>query len=126
MPVRQVIVVNNTLKMPKGKIAAQVAHASLNAFLHGSQLQTHTLYVDMTDIMTEWLQGAHTKVCLKSDSEEEMRDIYQRAYDDGLPCSLIIDNGLTVFNGEKNLTTLCLGPVEKEVADKYTGHLKLL
>ena len=126
MSVRQVIIVNNTLKMPKGKIAAQVAHASLNAFLHGSRLEYNTLYLDMTDIMTEWLQGAHTKVCLKSDSEDEMRDIYQRALNDGLPCSLVVDNGLTVFNGEKNLTTVCIGPIDKEIADKYTGHLKLL
>lgn len=126
MSVRQVIIVNNSVKMPKGKIAAQVAHASLNAFLHGSQLEYNTLYVDMTKTMQDWLHGAHTKVCVKSDSEEEMRDIYQRALDDGLPCSLVVDNGLTVFNGEKTLTAVCIGPIDKVTADKYTGHLKLL
>ena len=126
MSVRQVIIVNNTVKMPKGKIAAQVAHASLNAFLHGSELEYHTLYVDMNNDMQDWLHGAHTKVCVKSDSEEEMRDIYQRALDDGLPCSLVVDNGLTVFNDEKTLTAVCIGPIDKVTVDKYTGHLKLL
>lgn len=126
MSVRQIIIVNNSVKMPKGKIAAQVAHASLNAFIHGSSLQQNTLYVDMTDIMTEWLQGAHTKVCVKSDSEDEMRDIYERALNNGLPCTMVIDNGLTVFNGQKTLTAVCIGPVDKETADMYTGHLKLL
>ena len=126
MSVRQVIIVNNSAKMPKGKIAAQVAHASLNAFLHGSHLENDSLRVDMTNAMQEWLYGAHTKVCVKSDSEEEMRDIYTRASNDGLPCSLVIDNGLTVFNGEKTLTAVCIGPVDKETADKYTGNLKRL
>jgi PTH2 family peptidyl-tRNA hydrolase len=73
-----------------------------------------------------WLEGAFTKVVLKSESEQELRDLYQKAKDLKIPCSLIEDNGLTQFHGVKTLTAIAIGPDDKSIINEITGHLKLL
>ena len=124
--VRQVIIVSTAAKMPKGKLAAQVAHASMGALLNDGMLTEHMLSLPLSTYAHEWLNGSFTKVCVRCDSEEEMLDIYKRVLDDGYPCAKIIDNGRTVFNGVPTLTTIGIGPLPKEIIDQYTGHLKLL
>lgn len=124
--VRQVIIVSTAAKMPKGKLAAQVAHASMGALLHGGGMTDSMLSLPLSEHAYEWLSGSFTKVCVKCDSEQEMLDIYQRVLDDGHPCAKIIDNGRTVFNGIPTLTTVGIGPLPKHIIDNYTGHLKLL
>ena len=55
-----------------------------------------------------------------------MLDIYQQAKDKGLPCSLIVDAGLTEFNGIPTKTCIAIGPAYSKYIDPITGHLKLL
>lgn len=128
---RQIIIVSTMAKMPKGKLAAQVAHASLSALLSQSTIYRNDsdepyLSTRLSKDMEEWLQGAFAKVTVKCDSEEEMIRIYNDANKLELPCSKIVDNGRTVFNGVPTLTCVGIGPCSKELTDEFTGHLKLL
>lgn len=58
-------------------------------------------------------------------SEEELLDIYNKAIEAVLPCSLIKDAGLTEFK-EPTYTAVAIGPSRPNDVDKITGHLKLL
>lgn len=126
--VRQVIIVSSSAKMPKGKLAAQVAHASLNSFLSSTEVTIDDDFnFKLSSDAHEWMtNGSHTKICVKCDSEDEMLDIYERLMNDGIPCAKIIDSGRTVFNGVSTLTAIGVGPAPKAIVDQYTSHLKLL
>ena len=111
---KQVIVVNDALKLPRGKLAAQVAHAAVAAFLE----------TDSRDQMT-WLEEGMPKVVLKGEDEAVLRELEQRAASLGLPVSLIEDAGRTVIP-EGTITCLGIGPAEDARIDEVTGELKLL
>lgn len=111
---KQAIIIRTDLKMGKGKIAAQSSHASLDSFLKSS-----------TTIRNEWLEEGMKKVVLKVKNEKELIDIFETAKKAKLPCSLIIDRGLTQIS-EGSKTAVGIGPAEDEKIDKITGHLKLL
>ena len=111
---KQVIIIRADLKLPKGKLAAQVAHASVDAALKSD---SHDL--------KKWRNEGMAKIVLKTDNEQEMIKYFQLAKDKGYPCSLITDAGKTVVApGTK--TCVGIGPVEEDKVDKLTSHLKLL
>lgn len=132
--VKQVIVVRKDLKMPKGKIAAQVAHAAMAVFLNmmdqsdgeDADSDQWSFEVKRGSAMEQWLTGSFTKPVLACSSEAELLELYQKAQDAGLPCSLITDNGLTVFNGVKTNTCIAIGPDYDSNINPITGHLPLL
>jgi PTH2 family peptidyl-tRNA hydrolase len=111
---KQVIVVRTDLKMGKGKLAAQVAHASLAAFLKTSYSKRK-----------KWLEEGAKKVVLKVSSEEELLKLYRKAKKEKLPCEIIADRGLTQLK-PGTFTALAIGPEKDERVDKITGDLKLL
>jgi peptidyl-tRNA hydrolase, PTH2 family len=114
---KQVIVVRNDLKMGKGKLAVQVAHAAVS-----SAENTRKTRREWFDI---WFERSQAKICVKVDSEKELRVLKGRLDEMGIPNSLIQDAGLTQLEPG---TTTCLGigPLPTETADRYTGDLKLL
>ncbi|MEM3609738.1 MAG: peptidyl-tRNA hydrolase Pth2 [Candidatus Anstonellales archaeon] len=114
--IKQVIVVRNDLKLGKGKLAAQVAHASLASYK--VCLNMRKAIVDM------WERQGMEKVVLKVDSEKELLELYEKVKDK-LPCALITDAGKTQVP-ENTITCLGIGPWEEEIIDLYTGNLKLL
>lgn len=117
MEVKQVVVVRADLKMGKGKLAAQVSHASLEAYklaLSKNPKETE-----------EWENSGKAKVVLKVSSEKELLEIYNLAKRAKLPCSLISDAGRTQLE-PGTITCLGIGPVEESFVDKITGKLKLL
>jgi len=131
MNTKQVIVVRKDLKMRKGKMIAQGAHASMKAILdegyedtdeHGFPVYTLAL----TAPIDEWINGIFTKVCVGVDSEEELLAIYNKACDLDMCSSLIQDVGKTEFNGVPTYTAVAIGPAEVSDVDAITGHLKLL
>ena len=134
MSTKQVIVMRTDLNMRKGKMVAQGCHSSLKVFFDRIEnINTypdgnrHEVIIDpITSEMREWIEGTFTKICVKCDSKEELYEIYNQATVKGLPCSLIIDNGLTEFNGVPTATCIAIGPASAEKIDKITGHLKLL
>lgn len=144
--VKQVIVVRTDLrnseghKIRTGKIAAQVAHASMKVFFDrmgyfrdcqfSNNDQMYDRYfqgeIKMTPEMYEWFKGAFTKICVSVDSEQELLEIYTKAKEANLPCALITDSGSTEFNGVPTNTCIAIGPSNVEDIDKITGGLKLL
>lgn len=126
MKVKQVIIVRKDLKMPPGKLAAQVAHASLGALLDEIRdTRSDKIFkVKEKSAAYTWLSESFVKIILAVDSEEELLEIYKQAKERGFPCSLIVDEGRTVFNGP-TITCLGIGPCFNVDIDKITGHLKL-
>lgn len=129
MGVKQVLVVRKDLNMRKGKIGAQCAHASLKVFFDRALLKPTKsniyLRIKMWKDAVEWYQNAFTKICVSVDSEEELIEIYQKACNAKIPCSLIIDAGRTEFNGVPTKTVVGIGPFDSGAIDKITGRLKL-
>jgi len=127
--VKMVIIVRNDLKMNKGKLAGQVAHASLAIILDKMKryqpIGYRTLYLKNDDPMEIWLSGKFTKVILKCESLEELVEIHKKAKISGLSTSLITDCGDTVFYSP-TITCCAIGPDYSEIIDKLTGHLRLL
>ena len=114
---KQVIVVRSDLKMGKGKLAVQVAHAAVS-----SAEKARKYHRDWYDA---WLSDNQAKICVKVQSEEELRRLKGRLDEQGIPCAIIEDAGLTQLDPG---TTTCLGigPLPTSVADRFTGDLKLL
>ena len=137
MKTKQVIVVRKDLNMRKGKLAAQVAHASMKAILDRmfkmpakhkwlehvwdewsiSILQGSPLY--------DWLTDKFTKIVVYVNSEEELMDLYIEAQKKNILHALIQDAGLTEFK-EPTYTCIAIGPDKNEVIDEITGGLPLL
>ena len=111
---KQVILIRNDLKMPKGKMAAQACHSSVES----------TLKSDKENVK-EWKKDGMMKAILRVDSEKELLKYNQMAKDSGLITSLITDAGRTFFK-EPTRTCLAIGPDKDEKIDKITGKLKLI
>lgn len=135
---KQIIVVRKDLNMRKGKIAAQAAHASMTVVLNAGRYDrgynddnectgaTFLLVMKPDDAMSQWLQGAFTKVCVYVNSEQELFDVYNAALQAKLPAAMIKDSGLTEFNGVPTNTCCAIGPAFPEDLARITGHLPLL
>lgn len=128
---KQVIVVRKDLNMRTGKIAAQVAHASLNSVLdlmHYSQRKMgRVLSLRETDPMCDWLDGElMTKIVVGVNSEEELFAIQEKAKEAGVRTSLVQDAGKTEFNGVPTYTCLAVGPNVPDKIDEITGKLELI
>lgn len=132
METKQVIVIRKDLKMRKGKMCAQAAHASMKVLLDYARNTLWGEYITINittkerEPLHEWLKGAFTKVVVGCDSEEELLDIHKKAEELGVMRSLIQDAGRTEFHGESTYTAVAVGPDEVSKVDKITGHLKLL
>jgi PTH2 family peptidyl-tRNA hydrolase len=114
---KQAIVVRSDLKMGKGKIAAQVAHASLSAAELARQRKQNWY--------EGWKDGGQAKIVLKVESEELLVELFRKAKSAGLPASLVEDRGLTQVE-PGTVTCLAVGPGPEAEVDGITGKLKLL
>jgi len=114
---KQVIVVRSDLKMSRGKIAAQAAHAAVSA-------SEKARLMNKEDWL-KWIQEGQKKVVVKVKSLEELLKIKEESEKLGLPTVLIEDKGLTeVPSG--TITCLGIGPALSKKIDKVTGNLPLL
>jgi PTH2 family peptidyl-tRNA hydrolase len=132
METKQVIVVRKDLNMRKGKLAAQVAHASMAFITRNLKEQTYTddNYVEARVYFNpeeeDWLDNSFTKVVVGVDSEDELMSVVGEAIHAGLTANVIIDSGKTEFNGVRTITCAAIGPHDANKIDKITGDLKLL
>ncbi|GAG83355.1 unnamed protein product [marine sediment metagenome] len=129
MSVKQVIVVRKDLNMRKGKLAAQVAHASLKAVIDlawWTDAYGNTHFGDIyDDDVIKWLKGDMTKIVVGVEIETELLGLYVKTNLTKIPHALIQDAGKTEFK-KPTYTALAIGPAKEEDVDKITGNLVLL
>lgn len=111
---KQVIVVNGALDLPRGKMAAQVAHAAVGAFLGAPRRN-----------QADWLRQGMPKVVVQCASEDELDALLIQAEAAGLPTMLVRDAGKTVVQAG-TATCVGIGPDLAERIDPITGELPLV
>lgn len=114
MEFKQLIIVRQDLQLPKGKLAAQCAHAAVEAAWRAPK-----------ESVRSWRDQGMGKVVLKVPDEQAMIAELQRAKDAGFPTALITDAGKTVV-APGTRTCIAIGPAASEDLDKYFSALKLL
>jgi len=114
MSFKQVIAVRADLRLGKGKLAAQVAHASLGAYRYAGG-----------EAKFAWEHDGEKKVVVKVRGVEELTELQKKARSLGISCALITDAGRTGVE-PGTTTALGLGPAEEKVLDSLTGKLKLV
>ena len=133
--------------MSKGKMAAQVSHASMAfltrpVFLDKRKMFTHPVFDQDTgkesgfvyDLFidndtAEWMTDSFTKVILEVHNEKEMEKVVKKALNNGLvedkDFFKIIDKGLTEFNNVPTWTCIGFKPMQAEKIDIVTKRLQL-
>ena len=110
---KQAIIVRWDLNLSKGKMSAQVAHASVSAYKKADKKEAEM-----------WELTGQKKVILKIAGKKELLEIFMKAKKEKIPCALIKDAGRTEIP-EGTITCAGLGPTDSEKIDKVAGHLKL-
>jgi len=111
---KQVILVRADLKLPKGKTAAQAAHAAVEAAHRAEK-----------DVYNSWRKEGMAKIAVKVDNEKQLYAIIQQAKDAGLATAIITDAGKTTV-APGTVTCGAIGPAEDTKVDQITHELKLL
>lgn len=109
---KQVILVREDLNMPKGKMAAQVAHAAVECVVATDK-----------SLLELWRKQGMKKIVLKVKDLKELKSYKSIADDNGLIARMITDAGHTVFK-EATITCVGIGPDEENKIDAVTGKLE--
>ncbi len=113
MEMKQAIVARTDIGMGTGKLAAQVAHASLSA------------YEDADDRTRKaWKGSGQKKIVLKASGETALFELADRAEREGLAHAIIRDAGHTQLE-PGTVTCLAVGPGPEDAVDRVTGDLSL-
>jgi len=112
-----VCVVDASLKMGKGKIAAQVGHLCMEVALGLERNRPRLLQI--------WTRLGQAKVVLKALDTEEMHLLIDRAKEANLLTWSIRDAGRTQIPSG-SMTVIGIGPAPVEQVDAVTSYLKLL
>ena len=110
---KQVIAARTDLDMGRGKLAAQVAHASLSAYEDADRRTA-----------TEWKGEGQKKIVVTVSGERELFEVADRAEREGLPHAVIRDAGHTQLD-PGTPTTCAVGPGRDDVVDNVTGDYPL-
>jgi peptidyl-tRNA hydrolase, PTH2 family len=114
---KQVIVVRKDIAMGRGKLAAQVAHASVLAVEKARSTRENWFNL--------WFKTGQAKVVLKAENLTELIMLEDHARTIGLPAVHVQDSGLTQIPSG-TITCIGIGPGPVELIDKVTNYLKLL
>jgi peptidyl-tRNA hydrolase (EC 3.1.1.29) len=114
-----VIVIRTDVKMSRGKIAVQVAHAAVECVL---KCLENTSCQNLVHI---WREQGQKKIVVKAKSLEELLNLKSMAEELHVNTALIADAGLTELP-PGIITALGLGPASSHILDKITGRLPLL
>ncbi|WP_430506521.1 peptidyl-tRNA hydrolase Pth2 [Haloparvum sp. PAK95] len=110
---KQAIVARKDLGMGEGKLAAQVAHASLSAYEDaGSRTRK------------QWKGSGQKKIVLRGDNESQLFELADKAEREGIPHAIVRDAGHTQLE-PGTVTALAVGPASEEIVDRITGDLSL-
>ena len=103
--------------MGKGKIAVQVAHASVTAAEETRKRRP--------EWWKAWIDEGQRKIVVKVNSEGELDELRKDSEALGLVAAIIHDSGLTQVE-PGTATCVGIGPAPAELVDKITGSLTLL
>ena len=112
--VKQVIVVRDDLKLSRGKLAVQVAHASIIGYEKANK-----------EIREIWKSQGQKKIVLKVPDLKTLMEIKEKAEKIGLITGVVVDAGLTEIP-PGTVTAIVIGPDDAKKIDKVTGSLPLL
>jgi PTH2 family peptidyl-tRNA hydrolase len=126
--IKQVIVARTDLNMRKGKLATQVAHASMKVFFDRMELRPAYMskpteeeanmgskgfwnapllyFTHISNPMMKWMEGSFTKIVVGCNSEQELFELQKQAEEAGIVNAIIQDSGLTEF---KEQCSSCMG-----------------
>jgi peptidyl-tRNA hydrolase len=103
---KQIIVINEALKAPEEKRVAQVARASVGAFLEAGKNARKT-----------WLHEGRPKVVLNAFDEEDLQDLLSKAERRRLPIYLVGDTGQAATS-TGSVACLGIGPACDTLVDE--------
>lgn len=110
---KQTIVARGDLDMGTGKLAAQVAHAALQAAEAADEA-----------VKRQWTSAGQQKVVVRVDSEAAIHELAEAASAANLPYAIVRDAGRTQLE-PGTVTALGVGPGEEARVDRVTGDLPL-
>ena len=113
MSFKQIIVVDEDLNLSKGKLAAQVAHASLSAYEKAS-----------SDKIKKWKLEGQKKVVVEA-GDNSLKDLFRQAKRNKIAAHLVKDAGRTEV-AAGTITALGLGPDDENKINTITGDLRLI
>ena len=137
--IKQVIVVRGDLGLKGGKLAVQVAHASVGflaeklcggsnaTWLNGEEGVTFNRQRNavLSSEQLSWLTYGFKKVVLKAETLKDLLHLQECAQVTGMTVCPVIDAGLTQFGGVPTLTCIGIGPHHSEAMDILTKDYKL-
>ncbi|MFH1327647.1 MAG: peptidyl-tRNA hydrolase Pth2 [Candidatus Bathyarchaeota archaeon] len=113
----QNIVVRTDIKMSRGKLCGQVAHAAVSA--------SEVVKKSQRNWWKRWMDEGQRKIVLKVGSYEELLILKKQAEKIDIPVALIEDRGLTELP-PGTATSLGIGPAPSYLVNKVTEKLLLL
>lgn len=114
---KQALVIRLDLKIGRGKIAVQCAHAAVSA---AEEARIH-----FPQWWKGWLGEGQRKIALKVPDLETLLHLENSARRNHLPVYLIRDRGLTQLPPD-TVTCVGIGPAPSNLVDNLTGDLSLL
>ena len=121
--VKMMLAVRSDLGMTKGKIGAQVGHATLGGYHTIKKWAQKSAY--WRKVLQTWSYDGQKKVCVKATSEAQLLEIKAKAREMGIPTYVVADAGHTQIEAG-SLTVCGLGPCTTKQVQFVTGALKLL
>ena len=112
-----VVAVRTDLKLSRGKLAVQVAHAAVSCAHKASRKDKRNF--------KPWFAEGQKKVVVKVPDLSALRELQAQARAADLTTAMISDAGLTEV-APGTVTCLGLGPASAEGLDAITGDLTLL
>lgn len=117
--VKQVIAVRADVRMGRGKLAVQVAHAAVEAVFKCMESERCREWLEI------WRRSGQKKIVVKVRSLPELIELKNRAEELSIPCVVVVDAGLTQLP-PGTITSVGLGPAPSSLLDSVTGSLQLL
>lgn len=92
---KQIIIINDALELPRKKRAAQIARASVGAYFEAGK-----------DVKKAWLKEGRPKIVLNVLDEDDLQDLFTKAEKRKLPVCLVEDK---VEQDSVASTIVCIG-----------------
>ena len=114
---KMAIITRKDLKLTKGKLAAQVAHAAVECTLLTKK--------NNSKWFKKWINEGAKKAILKTDKIDDFYSLKELAVSLKISSVIISDAGHTELPAG-TITVLGIGPGPSNLIDKISGHLALL